>query len=60
MAKKGEKRGSTGKFSTKTPGLPNTDAKRADSKLRDFNNPTACICGSLFDAECPIHGKSQP
>lgn len=31
------KRSTTGHYSNKTPGLPNTDPKRADARLRDFS-----------------------
>lgn len=31
------KRPTTGRYSAKTPGLPNTDPRRADAKLRDFS-----------------------
>jgi hypothetical protein len=34
-----KRRATTGQFSNKTPGLPNTDPKRADAKLRDFSAP---------------------
>ncbi len=34
------KRPTTGRYGDKTPGLPNTDPKRADARLRDFSRDT--------------------
>jgi hypothetical protein len=34
-----KRRATTGQFSNKTPGLPNTDPKRADARLKDFSAP---------------------